>query len=525
MKKKTLVVAIVLSFVLLCSTLFSGCASENILGAKETSILDALKNEPTKLSASALAEISLEGDIEEYAGNFFYTQSGYVYTVYDFRTLSAVYTYTDVGSFDEFEFYNDADFFVLHENVAGKYVSKIIYNGSVVAEEDGYKTATLLDELFDAYGFFNFAGDLYRQTATGISLVRAQENGRTTIPSNATIHCGEKYFWVEYSNSICVAFDLALNPATEYVFPSYVEEQEIFNLAKDRILIQYLIPVDNYGDDYTLLFDGYKYDVYQAIYNTEAKSITEIDLKGIVSNVYVPEKDSEFKENRISAIASIIPIENKRLNAATVAEYNVNENGGIIEKLVTPGGFTANEVYGAVAKDKFVMYNEYVGAKQLLEKNGKVIATFKGDYNTSFYVSDKTIYDLNGKVVYEADKNDQIELLQTSAIIKKLVGEAGSGKYDVYLLVPGNSARKIAEIGDANADEIFATSLGSIYLTSIKDNDAEKAVFYNESGTELGRMSMSANMVTSYYLDNGGQVIIFKEVVNSETKYYSITIA
>lgn len=547
MKKKTLIVAIVLSFVLLCSSLLTGCASENIIGAKETSWLDAYKNDvDATINISELSEVELDGDFVTADGNFFYTAKAgegvVTYKVYDIRTLSVVYTYTDSNEGDtdfvEFEFYDDADFFVLTYKVEEDYKSSIIYDGTAVVTEDGNRSALFNGTLFDAYGFFNFDGDCYRQTKDGVSLVKAKENGTTAVPEYSIIICGEKYFWagIRYSAGAdakqYVAFDLSLNPVTEYIFPSYAQEPEVFVLAKDRVIIQYLIPVDTYSADYTYIDGANKYDVYQSVYNTEAKSETVVDLKGIVTYSYIlDEQDAyQLKENRISAMVDITPIENKRLNPMKEGTYNVNENGGIIEKMVAPGGFEYVRVEGMVAKDRFVLENSYIGAKQLVDQKGKVIATFTGSYNSSYFVKDKTIYDLDGKEVVTVGEDDQISLRANVAFIKKPVGEEGSGKYDMYLLVPGSAQKKIGSIGDAEATEIWSELLNNsgfpyYYVITTKVDDAVKYVYYDLSGTELGRFD-SALMPAAYAQEGiEKMVVLFAGEVDGAAKYYSMTIS
>ncbi len=551
MKKKTLIVAIVLSFVLACSFLFTGCASENILGAKETSWLDAYRNDAdVTVDLSAITEFELEGDIVSVNGNFLYTakagDSEVKYTVYDIRTLSAVYTYTDSNEGDTdfvaFRFYPDADFFVLNYKVEDEYKSSIIFGGSAVVTEDETLNASFNDQLFEAYGFFNFDGDLYRQTKDGVSLVKAKEDGTTTVPQDSIIICGEKYFWVGMRSGSTatyaeqyVAFDLMLNPVTEYLFPSYAEETEVFVLAKDRVIIQYLIPVDDYASDYTLIKGTDKYNVYQSVYNTEAKSETVIDLKGIVdySNLVTEEDAYQFKENRISTLVAIIPIENKRLNSSKTGAYNVNENGGIIEKFVAPGGFEYVQVMGRLAKDRFVLQNNYVGAYQIVDQKGKVIASFKGSqFNNSYFVKDKTIYDLDGKEVVTVGEDDVIALRGNVAFIRKPVGEEGSGKYEVYLLAPGSTQKKVGSIGDDEATEIWSDNINNgnnsspyYYVITTKVDDAIKYVYYDLSGVELGRFDSVLTPVVSVEESIDKAVIVFAEEVDDNIKYYSMLIS
>ena len=511
--KRKLTISFLLCLVLICSIILSACGSGNITDAKEVSILDILAEEPDgKTQVSSLNALTINGNFVSGDGNFFYARkddgTSVVYTVYDIRNFNAVYTYTnnsqDEYSFHSFDFYDGAEFFTLSLVKQSEFKTSLIYkDGTVVATENHEAEINGSEYLFESFGLFTFDNDAYRQTDSGIKLIRKSEHGFTTFNDDDIVICGEKYFWTDsFSNASIkhyVAYDTELNPVTEYKFPTYAVNTAIFKLSKDRVLIQYLVVVDSHSVDYALTMNGTKYNIYQYVYNTEAKSETRIDLKGLVVGIMDVSKESSIKKNRVSSLASILPIRDKNLDTNGDL-YNINENGSIVEKFITPNDLDLYNVT-VLAKNRYSLQNAYVGASQIIDKSGKVYGsydnyddvseTFTNDavINDSFIIIDEVIYDFDFNKIYDIKNEDEVYLAQSSIYVKTYIN--GTDYYDAYLLKAGSKVlEKICSYTESENAKLVLDS------TSFADKKIYEFVYVVKAQTDSGT-------TFSYYTENG----------------------
>lgn len=517
MKKQRFIISLTLCLLLSLSFLLTSCSDGTIGGANQVTILDIATDgsgKPTP-TYTRVEDLQLDGIFMSGKGKYFYTQnyvsSAAKYTVYDIETLTPVYTYSDLTndaySFSSFEFFENADFFVMVLSSDSSYETRLIdKTGKTVATEQKSVTLGGNENLFSHYGLFTFDGDAYKQTDDGVTLIRESHSGRTDF-DNVIIY-GNKYFWIDFSKgeelSHIVAYDTNLNPVTEYRFPSYAERQSVFALANDRIFIQYLVSVDSHVVEYDVMIDGQKYDVYQFVYTTESKIVNSVEINGLVASCtpyYTdesPDMDapySGFKEGRISSLAVVIPITHRNLNTLEYTYCNMGDNG-LISEIIRPAFGSATVSISVLADNRFVIFNEFIGASQIIDKSGKVYGSFDSfdNINDSFIEVDGIIYNFDFEKIYTIKNSDKITFAQHSVYIQS---KTSDNFYDFYLLKSGDKVlgKPLFSYSETNNKKLVTDSLYQNIYVGYNEAVSEYVYVVKTVGTN--------NVFYEYFSENG----------------------
>lgn len=530
---KKVIVACALVLAIVSSLFLTACGSGSVTDAKQVNMIDILADEPKEqIEVKSIENLNLVGDIVSGEGNFFYTKKvdseTTTYAVYDARTLSSVYTHVEDSAteykIDDINCYNiKAEFFTVTLKKDTEIKTQLIYsNGSVVATENHQAEIGGSYKLFEKYGLFTFDDDAYRQTDNGITLIRKSEHGFTTFDNDEIIICGDKYFWIGFDEERLVAYDLTLNPVTEYKAPTFASSVSVYGLAKDNILIQYMVQSDPYAVDYDVMLYGVKYHLYQKVYSAETKKETNIYLGGLVRSCMDVRDSEQFKENRVSTIAYVSPIEDKYVNENGDL-YSINENGAITEKFITPNDLDYNQII-VLGQNRYVLQNAYIGASQIIDKSGKVYGSFDNydetlgvftnieTINLAFIQVEDKIYDFDFNEIYVIKENDEVIFANSSVYIKSY--DEDGIYYDAYIIKKGATAPElICSYSETSENKLILDSTFALgkklysYLYAVKEN-AEGVVTYKYYSEKGNLLLESQNALSVSYFASGSDVVV-----------------
>ncbi len=548
MKRKSLILTMTLSILLVMALLLSACGGASLKDEPKDSVLKLYSaNAPEIPTFSSISAQTINGDIAPMgtygvSNTFFISRKiddntgNVTYYVYDTASVTSIFSISDTVDDDiqdvEIYLYNDY-FTVTVEKVVDEetVTTTELRNkaGAVVATAEG-DVNPIESTLFNRYGLFYFDGSMYALKDGVITLVADElvAPSDSDIPQATTSN--DEYYWVKTNNRY-VAYDINLKVAGEYVLPSYATDVVAGAMKGDKLFVQYSVEVDPESTEYDY-FDGTnKYNLYQFVYSIKNDKATEVDYGGYVGFVS-PATESKptqsFGEYRLNfgdniAIMGAYRIENKRINSAEPIYCTINKDNAISATYSVPSNLSMR---AALADDRFLVLNNYTGNYQIVDSKEKVYGEFKysafnntsNSYNTSFIIVDGDLYDFDFNLVYEAKDNSIITLTTSGALIKEM--DEDNIHYRAYLVKAGDT-----EIGSAlvaytetNNAQISISSFQRMpVVTKIVDGEISYS-YYNQQGTLLKTTDDPLTYVAS---TADASVVIFSSVDGEgETVYY-----
>lgn len=529
MKRKSILMTMVLSVVLALALLLSACGGASISDKPKDNLLKAYKQNNAQLPAYELSDLSVNGRIEAGSSDNFFlakkvdeSNGTITYTVYDFATLSAVFSVNDTAT-DEYAdimvyLYDDYFTVIYQDKTSNEYVTHLMdKTGTSIVAEDGivipedFIAGNMSNSvnLYDLVGLFTFNGDLYSCCDGVITLVEKEAGVPSYIPYSE-IYTTD-YLWIRNGDSY-VAYDKNLNVVGEYTLPSYATDVTVGALYADKLFVQYLVPVDFMSTDYEILQGtSGKYNLYQYVYSAKNGELKEVDLGGYIDYIAPAQEDeanSIYGEYTLNygdnvAYATAYRVENKRINDAETIHCLINKDCAITATYSDLTGIAYVEAM--LSNDRFLVLNEYKGMYQIVDSKMKVYGEFKQSsvsynfYNGAFLIVDGDLYDHDFNLIYEAKEDSTVALGNNVASVTEM---AEGGYYSVYLLKAGD------------------TALGSAFVTYSETNDVQIYTDYSAYVPSLICVKTVANETTtySYYTEEGVAVIS-----NSATTYSFVT--
>lgn len=421
--KKTRI-AFLLAMLMICSAMLAACGGGG--GKKWEKVLDGSLYEAETAFAAATKVAALsekefkegEGVLACFVSETVPANEGDpvydVLTVYSFAENKEVYTATESKtvkydiSLDEIDgvsfFTVVITTYAMEDDVVNftDFTKKtLLYDaaGTQKATADG------ADSLSYAGGFYAF-GDAYYKVNKEVGIVKAYEKNPLAGEFSAYPISDNYYIGWNGSSSVATFYDQDLKVVSSFVLPDYAIETGGGLISENKYLIQYMVKADAYTEEYDILDeDGTKYELYTVIFNIEKGKMKEIECdyyidEGIGYFASAEERALYGLNEKITAVAYVYPIVDKRIDRAIEYLAAVSENGKIslFEKL---NGFDVEHIY-PFAENLFKIYTAD-NKEYLVNEKFEVIGDISGDYerNEKYILAGGKVFDFTLKEVLD----------------------------------------------------------------------------------------------------------------------------
>ncbi len=545
MKRKSLLMTMALSIVLALALLLSACGGASISDTPKDNVLKLYKPNNINLPAYELSDLSVNGTINSncseglfYATNEALATGTITYTVYDFATLSAIFSIDDTATDDyssiSIKLYDDFFVVVCKDKLTSEFTTNLMNKeGANIATAEGevYPKDFIAGDiyadsvnLYDLAGLFTFDGDLYSCREGVITLVKKEMSVPSQIPVSY-LYTNE-YYWVDFGERY-VAFDKDLNEVAEYKLPSYAEDSLVEIMKNGNLFVQYSVPVDQESTEYDYIDDDTKYNLYQYVYSIKNNELKEIDFGGYISYVVPIEENKadmpygdytyNVDQNDV-ALAIAYRIENKRINENESIVCVINKDNVITKTYSNPSNFSIRHL---LSNDRFLVMNYNKGMYQIVDSKLKVYGEFKSsafnyyDFNGAFIIVDGDLYNHDFKLIYEANEESEITLGVNMAYVTENVPD--SEYYSVYVINAGDTAKGDVFFTYSETNNVqFVLSDLFMCVRTITNASTTYSYYVN------GKAVISDSATTYSYVAANQDVIIVSTVVDGETVYKAI---
>ena len=358
-------------------------------------------------------------------------------------------------------------------------------------------------------GFFEFGDNIYRiNDDKSISTV-----GKIAfLPdiSKLTDYAAGYYYIKNYS-SIYV-YDNNLVPVSSWREYNSHDSSSIFVLSNGNVLIQasHVLPLD--AKRYTYSEGDTKYLLTSYIMNPKNGKTKTVNLDYVVSWASIV-PNGHFSKKSIKNVATIYPIENKRLLNNKQNIVSLTNNGRINGYLFTDLVDCGSIENVAQINDNTVIYKSKAGYACVADMNGEILAIL-GNYNSfveniqysnqNHIVIDNIIYDWNLNTEYDlSEEGMTVAHCTNNCIILKNTIE------DAYYLYNKNG--HVKKIG--NADE---TTIEYEYYVIKRDSGSFDVYNYFEQ-----KVATFDNMPN--FVANGKCSCLIYVTENGENKFYELS--
>jgi hypothetical protein len=438
--KKTRI-AFLLAMLMICSAMLAACGGGG--GKKWEKVLDgSLYEAETAFAAATKVAALSEKEFEEGEGVLacFVSETVpanegdpvyEVLTVYSFAENKEVYTATEsktvkydisLGEINGVSFFTVViTTYAMEDDVVNftDFTKKtLLYDaaGTQKASADG---AASLSRAGSFYAF----GDAYYKVNEKDGIVKAYDKNPLASTPYLYQISDNYYIGRNGSSSVATFYDQDLKVVSSFVLPDYAIETGGGMIDEDKYLIQYKVKADAYTEEYDILGeDGKKYELYTVIFNIEKGKMKEIECDYYIEDdVYyfataVERADYGLNE-KITAVAEVYPIVDKRIDYAIDYLASVSENGKIslFEKL---NGFDVVDIY-PFAENLFKIYTAD-NKEYLVNEKFEVIGDISGDYerNEKYILAGGKVFDFTLKEVLDyEDKALEVQYIFVNTIL------------------------------------------------------------------------------------------------------------
>lgn len=526
MKRSKIIV--LLSMLLVAATMLCACGASELSFKK---IADGSKYESTPVytnyqQISSLQNANLQNS--SYDGSLLtFTDNTGDYTkhiVYSLKNAAAIFTVTEAETTDisittERAYESDGEFFLVRTTTYQK------KNG--IVDYSDYETVTTL---YDAngvqkhsvrysasyevsYDLLSFGGKVFRINENGISN-ELPISPLAEIPD--IFYATNEYYYAE-NDEMILFYTKELKLVSSYKVPGYANTSAAVLLPEDnKILIQYAVEADSFGDDYDILAEGEKYDLYTVLIDAEDGDAKEIDLEYVIryGEVLTDEDRAYYGFNEeVANICTVYPIVDKHLDDSIAMIATISKKGDIsfFEKI---NGLPVEDIE-LVGKN--IWHAETVaGPEYFLNEKGEVIGEVSGadSMNEAYILAGGKIYDYGFNQVYDYEAAGYTVERRFS---KSIVFEDRSG--DLILYQNGSTQT----ITNRNNNRTFYTTLGSncYVIRDASNPDNIRYEIYNENGSRLLDLNSDYNFSLDYVAENEYGLLI--KVTGYDTNTYRTT--
>ena len=231
---------------------------------------------------------------------------------------------------------------------------------------------------------------------------------------NASVAYRENHYYI--SDTLVFVFDKEGTLVYEYHLPSYAQNAHIFVLGGGDIFVQYTYEAIE-GEDYDFIMDEKNHKIVSILYNLKKDSETMPLLSFLVSDMQNAFTDEDFHERyteKVSNLARVMEISNRRIDVNTPARYSVLSD-------VLLEVFTFKDVVNGalditrVSRDRHLVTTAAGGL--LVAGDGSLI----GQLNNYRCITEKFI--LTSGAIYDHDLNMLFDLIKEEYTYYSSVGE------------------------------------------------------------------------------------------------------
>ncbi len=435
------------------------------------------------------------------------SKDGIKATVYNFDTNTVVAAYTAAKTAKTnysvaFGAVSGVEYYILKTTVTGDSDTTVSWKlfdatGKQIAEIADVETEDEAEAYVSMLDDFKFGAKVYTTDKKGaiVELGTASE-----FVKYEGAKCSKDYIYTITSDGISVTDKLG-NFVSSYTYKTGYEGKgyEII-LANGNVAIQYIKYLAMDAKNYDIVYDDemLKVDYVTEIYNVKTGAVKEVKvdyvINGEVFNGTMTAVDSDYEDDFDYNVIKVKKFVDKKLGEEVVVVVNNNlkikaSNNDIVE------GCTSIKLIG---DDRYIAEDKFGNAHFIFEN--KVIKTvpkssYKG-YNEKYIYTDKAIYDLDFKSVYDlkANKATVENAGNTSILLKKDIGD---GKYNYVLYTNAGTEVTLATDG-----KTASGVLGDRLFLVNADN---KYTYYNEAGASIG--TYEKTIVSMAACDNGNVLV------------------
>ncbi len=333
-------------------------------------------------------------------------------------------------------------------------------------------------------------------------------------------------YYITINDEGIAIYDGVLNLVMTHWVPSYgLATARVFVLANGNVLVQYWVPQDPLSEEYDMLWEGDKCDLYS--YRIDAKSgkVKELKTDYLVAKVWdITEMD--FYHERVENLAVIHEIEDQRVDISRsagklVSLGNSGKIDGYVEELIPN---MAPELPVQVSTNRWIL-TDLAERQFLVNERGDVIGEVTG---IDLGKARPDFFLLNNKI-YDWDLNVKADLAE-----EKLVGDYKVMDHGVLFgaegketkLYAGGEVKTIIDRVTAEAGKRIVQHVSSsLYvIIDIAVAGVVKYELYNDIGillTVVDNVSIDPNGIV-YTAESTNAVLIKARDGADHTVYYRI---
>ena len=315
------------------------------------------------------------------------------------------------------------------------------------------------------------------------------------------VQVGENY--IISSNGTYTVYDNELNVLWRYDAPGYANNCNAYVLSNGALLVQYIVQLDQNAKDFDLRYgaDG-KYDLVTLIVNK--KGTTEItDANYLIESLEPSVEDADGKmvyDDKVDNLAFIYPIGEDKMPDQTEANKKLVllSNDGEIEAWVEAEGGIAD--YPIHYANGYYAVELLDGSCAIYDKEGEKISALvfsafgARSILDKYLLLDNVIYDAEGKVIYDANKDHATALpCGNTVIIRKYSATAVA--YGIFINGNVMNIGTVSTIPNNSTIDDFGYDASGYYYTYNKQND--KYTYFNEMGNAIGMFNNKLTLCTT----------------------------
>lgn len=315
------------------------------------------------------------------------------------------------------------------------------------------------------------------------------------------VKVGENY--IISSTGTYTVYDNELNVLWRYDAPGYANNCDAYVLSNGALLVQYIVQLDQNAKDFDLRYgaDG-KYDLVTLIVNK--KGTTEItDANYLIESLEPSVEDADGKmvyDDKVDNLAFIYPIGEDKMPDQTEANKKLVllSNDGEIEAWVEAEGGIAD--YPIHYANGYYAVELLDGSCAIYDKEGEKISALvfsafgARSILDKYLLLDNVIYDAEGKVIYDANKDHATALpCGNTVIIRKYSATAVA--YGIFINGNVMNIGTVSAIPNNSTIDDFGYDASGYYYTYNKQND--KYTYFNEMGNAIGMFNNKLTLCTT----------------------------
>ena len=315
------------------------------------------------------------------------------------------------------------------------------------------------------------------------------------------VQVGENY--IISSTGTYTVYDNELNVLWRYDAPGYANNCDAYVLSNGALLVQYIVQLDQNAKDFDLRYgaDG-KYDLVTLIVNK--KGTTEItDANYLIESLEPSVEDADGKmvyDDKVDNLAFIYPIGEDKMPDQTEANKKLVllSNDGEIEAWVEAEGGIAD--YPIHYANGYYAVELLDGSCAIYDKEGEKISALvfsafgARSILDKYLLLDNVIYDAEGKVIYDANKDHATALpCGNTVIIRKYSATAVA--YGIFINGNVMNIGTVSAIPNNSTIDDFGYDASGYYYTYNKQND--KYTYFNEMGNAIGMFNNKLTLCTT----------------------------